>query len=183
VQWIERTVPGQGDELASYLQEKRDRTVQFSSSVVSSYIELIEAAAPVTQEHDVLVCLQIDVRRAGRELKRLGGGDEAACELLLREAESLARRLGSAEIKVFGLLRPRQYAEVVRDAFDPFGHQARARSRLGDPGREGVDPELMGPYAEEPGWSRYRSDAAFHNTYWISSWPRSEVGPSSSRRC
>lgn len=79
---------------------------------------------------------------------------------------------------MFGLLRPRQYAEVVRDAFDPFGHQARARSRLGDPGREGVDPELMGPYAEELGWSRYRSDAAFHNTYWISSWPRSEVGPS-----
>jgi hypothetical protein len=178
VQWIERTVPGQADDLASYLQEKRDRTVQFSSSVVSSYIELIEAAAPVTQEHDVLVCLQIDVRRAGRELKRLGGGDEAACELLLREAESLARRLGSAEIKVFGLLRPRQYAEVIRDAFDPFGHQARARSGLGDPGREGVDPELMGPHAEELGWSRYRTDAAFHNTYWISSWPRSEVGPS-----
>jgi hypothetical protein len=36
----------------------------------------------------------------------------------------------------------------------------------------------MGPYAEEIGWSRYRSDAAFHNTDWISSWPRSEVGPS-----
>jgi hypothetical protein len=107
VQWIERTIPGQGDELACYLQEKRDRTVQFSSSVVSSYIELIEAAAPVTQEHDVLVCLQIDVRRAGRELKRLGGGDEAACELLLREAEGLARRLRSAEIKAFGLLQPR----------------------------------------------------------------------------
>jgi hypothetical protein len=94
---------------------------------------MYEAAAPVTQEHDVLVCAQIDVRRAGRDMKRLGGGDEGACELLLREAESLARRLGSAEIKVFGLLRPRQYAEVVRDAFDPFGHQARARSRLGDP--------------------------------------------------
>jgi hypothetical protein len=178
VQWIERTVPGQGDELASYLQDKRDRTVQFSSSVVSSYIELIEAAAPVTQEHDVLVCVQIDTSRAGREMKRLGGGDEGACGLLLREAESLARRLGSAEVRVFGLLRARQYAEVIRDAFDPFGHQARSRSRLGEPGREGVDPALMGPHAEELAWSRYRTDAAFHNTYWISSWPRSEVGPS-----
>jgi hypothetical protein len=36
----------------------------------------------------------------------------------------------------------------------------------------------MGPHAEETGWSRYRTDAAFHNAYWISSWPRSEVGPS-----
>lgn len=178
VQWIERTVPGQGDELASYLQERRDRAVPLSSSVVSSYIELLEAAAPVTQEHDVVVCVQVDVRRANREMKRLGGGDEGACELLLREAESVARRLGSAEIRVFGLLRPRQYAEVIRDAFDPFGHQGRARSRIGDPGREGVDPALMGPHAEELGWSRYRTDAAFHNTYWISSWPRSEVGPS-----
>jgi hypothetical protein len=115
-------VPGQGDELASYLQERRDRAVPLSSSVVSSHIELLEAAAPVTQEHDVLICVQVDVRRANREMKRLGGGDEGACELLLREADSLARRLGSAEIRVFGLLRPRQYAEVVRDGFDPFGH-------------------------------------------------------------
>ncbi len=67
---------------------------------------------------------------------------------------------------------------MIRDAFDPFGHQARARSRLGDPGREGVDPALMGPHAEEVAWSHYRTDSAFHNTYWISSWPRSEVGPS-----
>ncbi len=88
LQWIERTLPGQGDELASYLQEKRDRSVPLSSSVVSSYIELLEAAAPVTQEHDVLICLQIDARRASREMKRLGGGVEGACELLLREAEA-----------------------------------------------------------------------------------------------
>jgi hypothetical protein len=177
VQWIERAVPGQGDELAAYLQEKRDRTVPFSKPV-SSYIELIEAAVPVTKDHDGLVCVQIDTRRASREMKRLGGGDEAACRILLREAEGVARRMGPAEIKVFGLLRPRQYAEVIRDAFDPFGHQARSRSRLGDEDREGVEPEFMGPHAEEIGWSHYRSDAAFHNTYWISSWPRSEVGPS-----
>ena len=55
--------PGQGDELASYLQEKRDRSVPLDSSPVSSYIELVEAAAPVTQEHEVLICLQIDARR------------------------------------------------------------------------------------------------------------------------
>ena len=178
LQWIERTVPGQGDELASYLQERRDRAVPLESSAVSSYIELLEAAAPVTQDHDVLVCAQIDVRRANRETKRLGGGDEGACELLMREVEGLARRFGPAEIRVFGILRPRQYAEVIRDAFDPFGHQGRARSSIGDPDREGVDPALMGPHAEETSWSRYRTDAAFHCTYWISSWPRSEVGPS-----
>src|SRR6478609_1086923 len=131
LQWIERTVPGQGDDLASYMQEKRDRTVPLDSNMVRSYIELLESAAPVTQEHEVLL----------------------------------------------GLLRPRQYAEVIRDAFDPFGHQGRARAALGDAEREGVDPALMGPLADETSWSHYRTDSACHCTYWVSSWPRSEVGP------
>ncbi|HEY2333642.1 MAG TPA: SCO6880 family protein [Solirubrobacterales bacterium] len=177
LQWIERTVPGQGDDLASYMQEKRDRSVPLDSNLVRSYIELLESAAPVTQEHEVLLALQIDQRRGGREVKRLGGGDEGACELLLREAEALAQRLATAEITVFGLLRPRQYAEVIRDAFDPFGRQGRARAALGDPEREGVDPAMMGPLAEAAGWSHYRTDSAYHCTYWVSSWPRSAVGP------
>ncbi len=92
------------------------------------------------------------------------------------------KALGAADIRVFGLLRPRQYAEVIRDAFDPFGRQGRSRSRLGDPNREGFDPALMGPHAEESSWSLYRADSAFHNTYWISSWPRSEAGLPSLRR-
>jgi hypothetical protein len=48
---------------------------------------------------------------------------------------------------------------------------------LGDPEREGVDPALMGPAAAEAGWSTYRSDSAFHASYWIASWPRADVGP------
>ena len=40
------TLPGQGDELAAYFQAERDRTVPLDSGLVSSYIELIESAAP-----------------------------------------------------------------------------------------------------------------------------------------
>ena len=106
VQWIERTVPGRGTSSPPTCRSAATAPVPLSSNVVSSYIELLETAAPVTQEHDVVICVQVDVRRANREMKRLGGGGEGACELLLlREAESLARRLGSAEIRVFGLLR------------------------------------------------------------------------------
>jgi Integrase core domain len=57
-----------------------------------------------------------------------------------------------------------------------IGHRARARARIGNPA-EGVGPALMRPHAEECGWSQYRTDSAFHNTCWISSWPRSDVGP------
>jgi hypothetical protein len=177
LQWIEQTLPGQGDELAAHFQAQRDRAVPLDSDLVRSYIELVETAAPQTTEHEVVIAVQIDQRRGGRELRRLGGGIEAACELLLREAESLAERLTVAEVTVSGLLRPRQYAGLIRDAFDPFGRQSRARASLGQDGREGVEPALMGPLADETSWSSYRTDSAAHTTYWIASWPRSDVGP------
>jgi hypothetical protein len=74
-------------------------------------------------------------------------------------------------------LRPRQYAGVIRDAFDPYGRQARARAGLGEERREGAEPALMGPLAAQESWSGYRTDSALHHTYWVSAMPRSEVGP------
>jgi hypothetical protein len=82
LQWIERTLPGQGDELASYLQGERDRSVALDSNIVRSYIDLIESGAPATQEHEILLALQIDQRKGSRELRRLGGGEQAACDRL-----------------------------------------------------------------------------------------------------
>jgi hypothetical protein len=124
-----------------------------------------------------LLALQIDERQGARELRRMGGGEQAACELVLREAESLAERLSIAEITVFGLLRPRRYGEAIRDALDPFGRQARARAALGEDDRAGVDPALMGPLADEASWECYRTDSALHATFWIAGWPRHDVGP------
>jgi hypothetical protein len=175
VQWIERTLPADGDELASYLQAERDRGVDLDSDLVRSYIELIESAAPSSQEHEILLALQVDGRRGSRELRRLGGGEEAACALLLREAEALAERLALAELTVYGVLTPRQYGEVIRDGYDPYGRQGRTRAALGAESAEA--PALVGPLAEETGWSTYRSDSAVHATYWISAWPRTDVGP------
>jgi hypothetical protein len=177
LQWIEQTVPALGDDLAGHFQRHRDRAVPLDSDLVRSYVELVERAAPQTHEHEILLAVQISERQGARELRRLGGGEDAACELVLREAEGLSERLALAEVSVLGLLRPRQYAGIIRDAFDPFGRRARARAALAEPDREGADPELMGPLAAEEGWSRYRSDSAWHTTYWIASWPRSEVGP------
>ena len=31
--------------------------------------------------------------------------------------------------------------------------------------------------AVEVGWSRVRTDATWHATYWIAEWPRVDVGP------
>jgi hypothetical protein len=177
LQWIEQTAPALGDDLAAHFQRHRDRGVALDSDLVRSYVELVERSAPQTHEHEVLLAVQISERQGARELRRLGGGEEAACELVLREAEGLAERLALAEVSVLGLLRPRQYAGLIRDAFDPFGRRSRERAALGEPEREGTDPELMGPLAAEESWARHRTDSAWHTTYWIASWPRSEVGP------
>jgi hypothetical protein len=177
IQWLEQTAPEAGDELAAHFHTHRDRSVPLDSDLVRSYVELVESAAPTSTEHEVLIAVQIEERRGARELRRLGGGVEAGCQLALREVEGLAERLANAEVSVSGLLRPRQYAAHLRDAYDPFGRRSRERLALADPSREGVEPALMGPGATEESWSHFRSDSAWHTTYWISSWPRSDVGP------
>jgi hypothetical protein len=177
VQWLEQTAPALGDELAAHFHAARDRAVPLESDLVRSYVELVDSSAPSATEHEVLIGVQIDERRAGRELRRRGGGVKAGCELAVHEAESLAERLAMAEVTVSGLLRPRQYAAHLRDSYDPFGRRGRERLSLADPGREGVEPALLGPAATEESWSHHRSDSAWHTTWWISSWPRSEVGP------
>jgi len=176
LQWIERTLPGRGDEHAAYFQAERDRSVPLDSGLVSSYIELIETAAPASQEHEILLALQIDERRGGRDLRRLGGGAQAGCELVLREAENLAEHLSIAEVVVHGLMRPNRFGEAIRNAFDPYGRAGRGRAAIGGAG-EGVDPARMGPQADHESWSSYRTDSAEHVTAWVSSWPRTDVGP------
>ncbi len=177
VQWVERTLPAQGDEMAAYFQRERDRAVPLDSNLISSYIELVESAAPATREHEILIAIQIEERRAARQIRHAGGGIEGACAVLMREAERLAEQLSLAELTVYGLLRPRRYAAAIRDAFDPYGRASRSRAGIRDAGREGTDPALMGPLAAEAEWGEYRSDSARHATHWISAWPRTDVGP------
>jgi hypothetical protein len=176
LQWIERTIPSDGDTLASYLQTERSQAVPLSASSVRSYIELIEDATDVTRDHEVLVALQIDGRRGWRTVKRHGGGVAGACEALRAELRAIAANLGRADVFVEGALRPRQYAAAVRHAFDPYGRRARGRLVKLDPTREGADPRLMGPTGAVESWDDYRTDSAVHRTYWIAGWPAVEVG-------
>ena len=176
IQWLERTVPSDGDQIARYLQEERDPTVPLSTSSVASYIELVEAAGALTRDHDLFVVLQIDAKKAWRQVKRLGRGDEGATALLARELETLAERLVAADVQVFGVLRPHLLAKVMRDAFDPYGRTARNRLAARDSERDGIDPALAGPLAADVSWSHYRTDSAYHATYWVAGWPRIDVG-------
>lgn len=180
VQWIERTVPADGDEIGRYLGNAWDRgAVPLDSLPMQSYLDLVGAAPAATKDHELFVCLQIDAKRAWRQIKRAGGksgADASACAVLLRELEALGERLTAADVHVVGALRPGMLASAIRIAFDPWSRPGLARLAATDHDRDGIDEGAAWPVASDTTWSMYRADGALHATYWIASWPRTDVG-------
>lgn len=174
IQWIERTAAEPPDALGRHLRDGLG--LDPADPAVHSYLDLIATAGTPARRHETFLCLQIDGRRAGRAVRRAGGGDAGGCAVLLRELAGLAERLRSAEVPVRGLLSPGQVALAIRLGFDPDGRPALdARAADGD-GWVGIPPSAAGPMAAEEGWRSYRTDGAIHATYWISEWPRVDVG-------
>jgi hypothetical protein len=171
LQWIERTAPARGDELARWLHEARDPDLPLRGTpIVESYLELIGTSTRVTQDHEVLLAVQVD----GARVK---GRHEEIDRLLADETQRIAHALEGAEIRVQGALASGQMARALRTAFDPY-----ARSELAAidavTGRKGVlaKHESM-PLGAQEEWDHYRCDGACHATFWVSGWPRVEVSP------
>jgi hypothetical protein len=171
VQALERTAPHEGDELRAWL---RDAAATPEDAPISrSYQRLLAGAGEVSYEHDVLLAIQIDERRALATMRgpaSRGKSREAiACLALAREVRRAASRLEEADITVAGLLAPAQLARTVRLGHDPFDQ--RRRGSIATP-----EATPFAPGAAETGWDRYRCDGAMHRTYWVAQWPRLEVG-------
>jgi hypothetical protein len=170
LQWIERTAPAQGDELARWLQAARDPAVPpRGTAMIESYLELIGTTARVGQEHEILVAVQVDARRA-----RDRG---ALSDSLVQETERVAKGLEAAEVLVLGALSTRHLARALRTAFDPYARAELAALEAADPDREGPAEHGAWPLGTREAWDHHRTDGALHATYWIAAWPRSEVSP------
>jgi hypothetical protein len=180
IQWVERTVPADGDEIGRYLGEAwAHDAAPVDSLAMRSYLELTSSAPAVTRDHELFVSLQIDARRAWRQIKRAGGKrgpDAGACTVLLRELEGLAERLAAADVRVIGALRPGMLGVAIRVAFDPWSRPGLARLAAADPDRDGIDQAAAWPLGSETAWGAHHTDGAYHTTYWIASWPRIDVG-------
>ncbi len=172
LQWLERTGPSQGDELARWLHDGRDPAIPpRGTPIVESYLELIGASMTVTQDHDVLLAIQVDVSRLrGRRRDSLGA-------VLVGQAERVARGLEMAEVRVLGALGSRQLARVLRTGFDPYARAELAALEAADERRDGIAAHNAGPLGAQESWDRYRCDGALHSTYWVAGWPRAEVSP------
>ena len=130
LQWVERTVPAQGDELARWLHDERDPAIPLRGTpMIESYLELIGATARVAQEHELLLAVQVDAKRIrGREADQFS-------EVLIEQAERVAVGLQAAEVTVIGALNPNQLARALRTAFDPFARAELAALEAADPDR------------------------------------------------
>jgi hypothetical protein len=172
IQWVERTAPAQGDELARWLHAERDPAVPLRGTpLIESYLELIGTTARVTQEHEILLAVQVDARRTRER------GADAGLEALVEETERVAQGLEAAEVSVAGALTAGQLSRALRTAFDPYARAELATLETADPTRDGLAEANAWPLAADEGWEQYRSDGAVHATYWIAGWPRIDVSP------
>jgi hypothetical protein len=172
IQWIERTAPAQGDELARWLHDERDPSVPLRGTpMIESYLELIGTTTKATQEHEVLIAVQIDARRAPDRRP------EPAARALIEETERVAQGLEAAEVTVLGALGAGQLARTLRTAFDPYARAELAAVEAAEPGREGLAEANAWPLGAREHWEHYCSDGAAHATFWIGGWPRVDVSP------
>jgi hypothetical protein len=175
LQWVERTAPAQGDELAHWLHAERDPVLgERGSPLMESYLELIDSAAPVIHSHELLLAIQLD-------RNRVRGPVGALHTALIEQTERIARALESAEVKVLGALSTHQLATTLRTGFDPYGREDLAVGRMPWDASETEDGQPAagagGPMASDEQWDHVRADGAVHATYWIAGWPRVDVMP------
>jgi hypothetical protein len=172
LQWIERTAPAQGDELARWVHSERDPAVPLrGTAMIESYLELISSSTRVTQEHEVLVAVQVDGRRVRER------GRDAIGRTLVEQTERIAQGLEAAEVTVLGALSSGQLARALRTAFDPFARAELGTLEAADRDRDGLSEANAWPLGAREAWDHYRSDGAVHATYWIGAWPRMNVSP------
>ena len=171
VQWVERSLPDDGDAMARYLAD--GMMLPSTSAPARSYLDLLSRAAPVTQRHAVFLAVAVHGGRSGRAIRGAGGGDEGACAVLVRELQSLEPQLRAADITVEGALAPSALVQVLRQAVDRRPRPVTARH----PHRGAPGAGWPWPLASEASWSAYRTDGTCHVTYWVAEWPRVDVGP------
>jgi hypothetical protein len=177
LQWLERTLPDDGQGIVRHFRE-RVRS-EAPARALEAYREALAGAAPATQLHECLVALQVDARRAWRQVRQAGRGDpdRGACALVSRELVALGEALEGAGVMCEGILSARGLSKVVRAAYEPEAWQERSLIET-EGGPEGPHPDDAWPRQTFEGLSHYRTGPrAFHATYHVREWPRVEVGP------
>lgn len=180
IAWYERTLPPGSDELVEYLHRHHRPDLEHEDRGLEATWQLLSAQGRGTEDHEVLVSLQIDSERlsAARAIAHLGGGQAGALALVAEQMSKLVdelTRIGVQSAQPVGARNPavpsaRGLAAIIRNGIDPYGRHERER---GQP--TGIGTESLGPRARETGWSHVLADGTLHTTGHLLEWPRSDV--------
>lgn len=161
IQWLERTVPDSGHDLALWWDEYGDPTAPYASA----YADLIDRAGPAATRHESFFAVSIEAHKLRRPIRQAGGGPEGTTKVLLAEVNWIRQALSRADIDVLGALSAPELARLVRGQYDP------TTAVLLDEHDRNPAPSAAGPMAAEAHWDHYLSDGGFHAVYWIAEWP------------
>src|SRR5205823_5370463 len=120
------------------------------TAAAADYDELLATLAPVTIAHEVLVTVNVDVRRVRAPRGRAPVG--AAIDVLADEVRLLVSRLASAGLSVGAPLPPLELSTAIRLRSDPArGRQVGVlrRSLAAATGRGALE---WGPMAVDADW-------------------------------
>lgn len=177
LQWIERTLPDDGQAIARHFQEQA--AADAPEAALRVYSQAIAEASEGGSQHECLLALRVDARRSWRQMRQAGGRnlDRGACALLLRELAVLAESLEAIGITAEAVLSARALEDVIRSAYEP---DIRPRLRVihGADSEAGPHPRNAWPQATLERLSSFQAGKrALHATYHVREWPRVEVGP------
>ena len=175
LQWLERTIPNDTEAAVGHLRDHR--VLELSNPFVRSYLSLLDEEGGRTQQHEVLLALQVSAARASSTIRKCRAGvDVGACEALSHALMAIADSLRTADIEVGGVLSPRMLAARLRCAADPAARTQLAHRAVADPAMSGASPASALPRQSLTSWSALQTEGAHHATYWIAEWPRTPVG-------
>jgi hypothetical protein len=170
IQVLERTVPDSGDALRRYWEEHGNPDAPVAGTV---YSELIASAGPAAAPHEAYVAVSLSAKAARRLINQAGGGLTGAFTVLTQLTSTFEQAARTAGLNPTGWLTATEIAAVVRTAYDPKA--LAALDRWSDTGRPQADPAAAGPVVVVEQADHIATDTAFHTTYWIENWPRTET--------
>jgi len=133
--------------------------------------------AEAAQEFSYYITYAFDLktgtdRRLAQRVKRGGGGMQGIASVVNLEVKSIARSLTSAGVSDIRWLDAADMTAVLRLGYDP--ETTIARERNGSLSRR-QNPEMVRPMAMQEFWDHLRIDESFHQVFWITDWPQSDV--------
>ena len=175
VRWSEWAAPAGLDDHHRWLRDQRSR--DSLPEVEEHYLALLREAGSQVTRHETLVTVSVDANVIRLRRRERTTRMHAAIRLLLGEIRLFAQRLDGAQLVVQGPLSPQEWARAMRLRLDPSCRTAldlRTRA-LGDEAGS-CRPENAAPMAAVERWTSWQSDDAWHRAFYVSEWPRLDVG-------